>query len=85
MVLGGFELQVREIWELILVYQKSGKIVKFKINWRGKEYGIEIAKDRITLKPLSSIRQPLSVEIYGKEYLLYPNQVLKVTYQERNI
>jgi len=27
------------------------KNLKFKINWRGKEYGIEIAKDRITLKP----------------------------------
>jgi len=59
---------------------KKWKSLKFKINWRGKEYSIEITKNNITLKPLSSISQALLVEIYDKEYLLHPNEVLKVTY-----
>jgi trehalose/maltose hydrolase-like predicted phosphorylase len=59
---------------------KKWKNLKFKITWRGKEYNIEITKNKITLKPLSSISQPLLVEIYDKEYLLHPNEVLKVTY-----
>lgn len=64
---------------------KKWKNLKFKINWRGVRYEFNITKNTITLKPLVTLRQPLSVEIYGKEYLLYPNQGLKVTYQERNI
>ncbi|HBY57019.1 MAG TPA: family 65 glycosyl hydrolase [Candidatus Atribacteria bacterium] len=56
------------------------KSLKFKINWRGEKYGIEITKNKITLEPLSSIRRPLAVEIYGRDYLLHPNEILKVTY-----
>ncbi len=54
------------------------KRLRFKIKWQNEEYCIDIVRNKIILKPISSIRQPLSVEIYGKEYLLYPNQVLKV-------
>ncbi|MBU4562795.1 glycoside hydrolase family 65 protein, partial [bacterium] len=56
------------------------KNLKFKINWRGEKYSIEITKNKITLKPLSSISRSLLVEIYGKDYFLHPNEILKVTY-----
>ncbi len=56
------------------------KRLRFKIKWQNEEYCVDITRNKIILKPISSIKQPLSVEIYGKEYLLYPNQVLKVTY-----
>ncbi|MBA7590432.1 Kojibiose phosphorylase [subsurface metagenome] len=56
------------------------KRLRFKIKWQNEEYRIDITRNKITLKSLSSMRQPLSVEIHGKEYLLHPKQVLKVTY-----
>ncbi|GAH36243.1 unnamed protein product, partial [marine sediment metagenome] len=56
------------------------KRLKFKIKWQNEEYCVEITRNKIILKSLSSIRQPLSVKMFGKEYLLYPNQALKVTY-----
>jgi trehalose/maltose hydrolase-like predicted phosphorylase len=54
--------------------------LRFKINWRGEKYSIEITKNKIAFKPLSSIRRPVLVEIYGKDYFLHPNEILKVTY-----
>jgi len=59
---------------------KRWKNLKFKITWRGEKYSIEINKNKITFKALSSIRRPLLVEIYGKDYFLHPNEILKVTY-----
>jgi len=59
---------------------KRWKNLKFKITWRGEKYSIEITKNKIAFKPLSSIRRPLLVEIYGKDYFLHPNEILKVTY-----
>ncbi|MEA3453449.1 MAG: glycoside hydrolase family 65 protein [Candidatus Caldatribacteriota bacterium] len=59
---------------------KRWKNLKFKITWRGEKYSIEINKNKITFKALSSIRRQLFVEIYGKDYFLHPNEILKVTY-----
>ena len=59
---------------------KRWKNLKFKITWRGEKYSIEINKNKITFKALSSIRRQLLVEIYGKDYFLHPNEILKVTY-----
>ena len=59
---------------------KRWKNLKFKITWREEKYSIEITKNKIAFKPLSSIRRPLLVEIYGKDYFLRPNEILKVTY-----
>ncbi len=56
------------------------KRLRFKIKWQNEEYCVDITRNRIILKPLSPMRQTLSVEIQRKEYLLYPNQALKVTY-----
>ena len=56
------------------------KRLKFKIKWQNEEYCVEITRNTITIKALSSMRQPLSFEIFSKEYLLHPKQVLKVTY-----
>ena len=56
------------------------KRLRFKIKWQNEEYRIDITRNKIILKPLSSMRQPLSVEIHRKEYLLHPKQILKVTY-----
>jgi trehalose/maltose hydrolase-like predicted phosphorylase len=52
----------------------------FQIRWRGEKYGIDISKNTIHLRPLSSPMQSLPVEVCGKEYLLRPDETLKITY-----
>ena len=59
--------------------------LRFKIKWQNEEYRVDITRNTIILNPMSSIRQPLLVEIYGKDYFLRHNEILKATYQERNI
>jgi hypothetical glycosyl hydrolase len=54
---------------------KRWKNLKFKITWRGEKYSIEINKNKITFKALSSIRRQLLVEIYGKDYFLHNNEM----------
>lgn len=56
------------------------KRLRFKIKWQNEEYCVDITRNTITIKALSSMRQPSSFEIFSKEYLLHPKQVLKVTY-----
>jgi trehalose/maltose hydrolase-like predicted phosphorylase len=55
------------------------KRLRFKINWRGEKYKVDITKNKITLHPLSFMKYPLPVEINNKEYSLYPNKLLKVS------
>jgi len=61
------------------------KSLRFKIKWQNEEYCVDINRNKITLKPISSISKSLLVEIYGKDYFLHHNEILKVTYQEGNI
>ncbi|GAH85249.1 unnamed protein product, partial [marine sediment metagenome] len=56
------------------------KRLRFKIKWQNEEYCVDITRNTITIKALSSMRQPLSFEIFSKEYLLHPKQLLKVAY-----
>jgi len=77
---GGVRITNKERLRINPHLPKKWKRLRFKIKWQNEEYCIDIARNKIILKPLSSISQPLSVEIHRKEYLLYPNQALKVTY-----
>jgi len=61
------------------------KRVKFKIKWQNEEYCVDITKNTITLKSLSSMGKSLPVEIYGNDYFLHHSEILKITYQEGNI
>jgi len=77
---GGFRITNDGTLRISPHLPKRWKNLKFKITWRGEKYSIEITKNKITFKPLSSIRRPLLVEIYGKDYFLHPNEILKVNY-----
>ncbi len=59
---------------------KKWKRLKFKIKWQNEEYCVEITRNRIVLKPLSSISKPLPVEICENEYILKPDEELKIIY-----
>ncbi len=54
--------------------------LKFNLTWRGTVCCIDVTKKELFLKPLSSIKKPFQVEVYGKEYLLETAGGLKITY-----
>ena len=56
------------------------KRLKFKIKWQNEEYCVDITRNKITLKSLSHISKSLPVEIYEKEYILKPDEELKIIY-----
>ena len=56
------------------------KRLRFKIKWQNEEHCVDITRNKITLKPLSSISKSLSVEVCEKEYILKPDEELKIIY-----
>ncbi|GAG61203.1 unnamed protein product [marine sediment metagenome] len=56
------------------------KRLKFKIKWQNEEYCVEITRNKIILKSLSSISKSLIIEICEKEYILKPDEELRIIY-----
>ena len=56
------------------------KRLRFKIKWQNEEYCVDITRNTITLKPLSSISKSLPVEVCEKEYILKTDEELEITY-----
>ena len=54
--------------------------LKYNLTWRGTACHIEVTKDELLLKPLSSIREPFQVEVYGEKYLMETSKGLKIFY-----
>ena len=59
---------------------KKWKRLRFKIKWHNEEYCVDITRNTITLKPLSSISKSLPVEVCEKEYILKTDEELEITY-----
>ena len=54
--------------------------LKFNLIWRGTVCRVDVNKKELFLKPLSSIKEPFNVEVYGEKYLLDSSEGLKITY-----
>ncbi|MBU4509768.1 glycoside hydrolase family 65 protein, partial [bacterium] len=59
---------------------KKWKRLRFKIKWQNEEYCVDITRNTITLKLLSSISKSLPVEVCEKEYILKTDEELEITY-----